>query len=169
MSYAYALIGGNTEMGKSKAELAYDYTMEAITKYLSNKAKFDPSRNPDLVNFLKYNYLRQIITNNKLHGKYKYEKAYENIQNSSRAAKETFLKEYHLDEQIDVSTIILQIEEVLSTDEELLPLFNSRYYNDSKRSEICSDLAISLSEYDNRMKRLRRIVKNITQTAINHE
>ncbi|WP_461643972.1 hypothetical protein [Labilibaculum euxinus] len=169
MAYAYVLIGDNAEMEKSRVELAYDYSMEAITKYLNDKAQFDPSRNPDLVNFLKYYYLRQIISNSKLHGKYKYENAYENIQDISGVSKEAFLKEFNLDEQIDVNTIVLQIEDELAKDEELLPLFNGRYYNDSKRSEICGDLDISLKEYDNRMKRLRRIVKNITQTAINHE
>lgn len=169
MAYAYVLIGDNTEMNKSRDELAYDYAMGAITKYLNNKAKFDPSRNPDLVAFLKYNYLRQIISNNKLNGRYKYENTYEDVQDNSSISKEFFIKEYHWNEQIDINTIVSKIEEALATDDELLQLFNSRYYNDSKRSEICNDLDISLKEYDNRMKRLRRIVKNITQTTINHE
>ncbi|MBS2101195.1 hypothetical protein [Carboxylicivirga linearis] len=169
MAYAYVLIGDNNEMEKSRADLAYDYTMEAISKYLSDKSKFDSSRNPDLISFLKYNYLRQIISNGKTSGKYKYEDSYEDVNDSSAISKETFIKDYYLEEHIDVNSIVLQIEETLATDNELLPLFKCKYYEDSKRSEICDDLSISSQEYDNRMKRLRRIVKNITQTANGHE
>lgn len=169
MAYAYVLIGNNTAMDKSRADLAYDYTMEAITKYLNDKSKFDPSRNQDLVSFLKYNYLRQIISNAKRNGQFKYERDSDQLKDSSFISKDTFIKEYNLDDRIDVNNIVLQIEEKLASDEELLPLFNGLYYEESKRSEICEDLGISLKEYDNRMKRLRRIVKNITQTANNHE
>lgn len=169
MAYAYVFIGDNTEMGKSKADLAYDYTMEAISRYLNDKSKFDKSKNPDLVSFLKYYYLRQIISNSKNSGRYKYENIPDEISDGSYISLDRFLKEYTIDEQIDVDSIVDIIEETIANDDELIPLFKGRYYTDSKRVELCKDLGITIQEYDNRMKRLRRIVKKITQKANNHE
>ena len=62
MAFAFSLLG-NKKFTNRRDHLAYDFTMEAITKYLENPEKFDPSRNPDLINYLKYNILRQLITN----------------------------------------------------------------------------------------------------------
>jgi len=62
MAFAYSLLG-NKKFTNRRDQLAYDFAMETITKYLENKDKFDPSRNPDLINYLKYNILRQLISN----------------------------------------------------------------------------------------------------------
>lgn len=170
MAYAYVLIGDeNEKMKKSRADLAYDFSMEAISKYLHDKSKFDPSRNPDLVKYLKYNYLRQIISNSKATGNFKYESEPLSFDKDSYISEEKFLTEFKIDEKIDTDKIINNVEEKIADDNELLLIFKGRYYNNSKRSEICSDLKISEKEYDNRIKRLRRIVTKVIQTKNDHE
>lgn len=169
ISYAFVLLEDHCEMKKSREDLAYDAAMEAISKYIEGESKFDPSKNPDLVKFLKYYHVRQIISNKKKSGRYKYESSSDDIVDSSLLSTDQFIKDYKIDEKIDVDQIVLQIEETIGNDNELLPIFKGRYYQDSKRSEICDDLNISTKEYDNRIKRLRRIVAKIKQTAHNHE
>lgn len=161
MAYSYVLIGDeNLSMAKSRTELAYDFSMEAITRYLKEPHKFDPSRNPDLIKYLKYNLVRQLISNAKNSGFYRYGKS---PSTPEEDYYHTLKSEFKLDEKIDVKRIVGIVEEKLTNDVELLPIFKGRYYQESKRSEICDDLDISLKEYDNRMKRLKRLVKKVQE------
>lgn len=162
MAYAYVLIGDeNLSMAKSRKELAYDFAMEAITRFLKQPEKFDPTRNPDLVKYLKYSYVRQFISNAKKTGFYRYDK-------SSSTPEEDFYhtlkSEFNWDEKIDVKQFVSIVEEKLTDDKDLIPIFKGRYHQDSKRSEICDDLNISLKEYDKRLKRLKRLVEKIQQS-----
>lgn len=169
MAYAYVLIGDqNEKMNNSRADLAYDFTMETITKYLQNKSKFKPSRNPDLVKYLKYNYLRQIISNSKKTGNFRYENTNENNEEKSYLSEKTFLAEYNLDEKIDTDLIINNIEKKLLLDKKLLQLFKCKYHYNQKRSEICDELNITKKEYDNRIKRLQRIVTKAMKDKVNN-
>ena len=43
---------------------------------------------------------------------------------------------------------------------DLKEIFNLLYFKDSKRAEICEDLKISLRNYDNRYRRLKRLLDN---------
>lgn len=160
MAYSYVLIGENISMAKSRKELAYDFSMEAITRFLKEPNKFDPTRNPDLVKYLKYSYIRQLISNAKNTGFYRYEKT---PSTSEEDYYFTLKSEFNLDEKIDINQIVNMVEEKLVDDRDLLLIFNGRYHEDSKRSEICEDLDISLKEYDNRLKRLKRLVKKVQQ------
>lgn len=170
MAYAYVLIGDeNKKMNKSKADLAYDFAMDTITQYLHNKSKFDPTRNPDLVKYLKYNILRQLISNSKVTGNIKYEKTSESIKIDSYSITEKLITDIKIDEKIDTDRIINIVEEKIANDDDLTMIFNCRYYSNSKRSEICKDLNISEKEYDNRIKRLRRIVAKTIKALTDHE
>lgn len=170
MAYAYVLIGDeNKKMNKSKADLAYDFAMDTITQYLHNKSKFDPTRNPDLVKYLKYNILRQLISNSKVTGNIKYEKTSESIKIDSYSITEKLITDIKIDEKIDTDRIINIVEEKIANDDDLTIIFNCRYYSNSKRSEICKDLNISEKEYDNRIKRLRRIVAKTIKALTDHE
>lgn len=164
MAYAYALIGvSNQRMLRSREELSYDFAIDAITKYLIEPEKFDPSRNPDLIRYLKYNILRQLIFNSK--------KKAANVNEIVKDEREEeydfeevddfFAVEFELDESIDLAMAVATIEEEISGDEELYEIFIGRYYDESKRSEICEDLNISEEEYDNRIRRLRRLSRRI--------
>ncbi|MBI6117963.1 sigma-70 family RNA polymerase sigma factor [Salegentibacter maritimus] len=161
MAYSYVLIGDeNLSMAKSRKELAYDFSMEAITRYLNEPNKFDPSRNPDLIKYLKYNLVRQLISNAKNTGFYHYDKTPSTPEEDYYY---TLKSEFKLDEKIDMKKIVSIVEERLTDDVDLFQIFKGRYYEESKRSEICDDLDISLKEYDNRLKRLKRLVKKVQQ------
>lgn len=162
MAYAYVLIGDeNLSMAKSRKELAYDFAMEAITRYLKQPEKFDPKRNPDLVKYLKYSYVRQFISNAKKTGFYRYDKS---ASTPEEDFYHTLKSEFNWDETLDVNQFVRIVEEKLADDKDLLHLFKGRYHQDSKRSEICEDLNISLKEYDKRLKRLKRLVEKIQQS-----
>ena len=55
MAYAHSLLG-NKQFTNRREQLSYDFALEAITKYLENKEKFKPDKNPDLINYLKLIY-----------------------------------------------------------------------------------------------------------------
>lgn len=169
MAYAYAVIGvSNQRMLRSREELSYDFAIDAITKYLIEPEKFDPSRNPDLIRYLKYNILRQSIFN----AKKKAANVNEIVQEEREEeydlenVDDFFAEEIQLDEAIDVAAVVAKIEEEISEDEDLYGIFIGRYYDESKRGEICKELNISEEEYDNRIRRLRRLSKKILDSVI---
>lgn len=168
MAYSYALIGlSNQRMLRSREELSYDFAIDAITKYLIEPEKFDPSRNPDLIRYLKYNILRQSIFN----AKKKAANVNEIVQEEREEeydlenVDDFFAEEIQLDEAIDVAAVVAKIEEEISEDEGLYGIFIGRYYDESKRGEICKELNISEEEYDNRIRRLRRLSKKILDSV----
>lgn len=168
MAYAYVLIGDvNQKMARSREELAYDFSIDAITKYLSEPEKFDPSRNPDLIRYLKYYILRQLISNAKKKAANVNEVATEeeDYEFDSDCVDDLFTEEYELDDSIDTASVVAKIEEAIENDDELYEIFIGRYHHESKRSEICQDLKISTDEYDNRIRRLRRLSKKILDSV----
>jgi DNA-directed RNA polymerase specialized sigma24 family protein len=165
MAFAYKLIGDNHYLiNKSKEEYAYDFTLEAVKRYLQNPSKFDPSRNPDLVLFLKYNILRQLIQNSKLSG---YQSKSVDIEDKegNNLIEALFLDEYDSDENLDVSIIVSELRKRIEKKRELLDVFELKYYKEFSPSEICETLEISYSEYNNRMKRLRRIFNKLKPSS----
>lgn len=161
MSYAYVLIDKHSSMEKSKEELAYDFAMEAIERHIKEPNKFDPSKNPDLISFLKYYYVKRLVSNSKLSGRYKYENNFNKVSSKVDVAMASLFDDFDVVESIDVSSIVKQITSTISSDNELTILFKYKYYYDFKRADICKELSISTSEYDNSIKRLRRVVKKI--------
>ena len=168
MAYAYVLIGANDQrMARSREELAYDFAVDAITKYLDEPEKFQPSRNPDLIKYLKYYILRQLISN----AKKKAANINEVVQNDDdvefdlESVDDLFTEEFELNEAIDIASIVVKIEHEIEEDEELYEIFIGRYYHESKRVEICKDLKISTDEYDNRIRRLRRLSRKILDSV----
>jgi DNA-directed RNA polymerase specialized sigma24 family protein len=165
MAYAFVLIGdSNIKMSRSKEEHAYDFTMETITKYLANQEGFDPNRNPDLIRYLKYNILRQLIHNSKNSAAHSQEMYSIDESCDGETIENTIASELVLNEKLDTATIIEKIEEAIQDQEDLYEIFIGRYYHESKRAEICKDLMIPTSEYDNRIRRLRRVTKSIVTT-----
>lgn len=164
LSYAYALIDTNSIVTDSKKELAYDFAMSAITSYLEDKEKFDPSRNPDLIKYLKYNILKQSIFNYKKSSKNTKEIREEEPEKSNKNSEDLgdfFTNNFDIDDTIDIESVVELIEKEIENDDELLEIFIGRYEMDSKRSEICKDIGITTIEYNNRVRRLRRKVKKI--------
>jgi RNA polymerase sigma factor (sigma-70 family) len=164
MAYAYSLLGYK-KFTNRRDQLAYDFTMEAITKYLENKEKFDPSRNPDLINYLKYNILRRLITN--FEGSAGVRKRIvlestndEEDQNNLYLLEQLYKEEQYIESNIDEKAFVENMEQKLKKKPELIEIFDLLYYKDSKRAEICEDLDIPLREFDNRYRRLKRLLEN---------
>lgn len=162
MAYAYVIIGGsNPKMARSREELSYDFAIDTITKYLEDKKKFDPTRNPDLIRYLKYYILRQLVSNSKKKGTFSKEISDAEVEYIDEGLDDYFACEFNLDESIDVNMMVIKIEESIQDEDDLYEIFIGRYYDGAKRSEICRDLKISTAEYDNRIRRLRRRLKSI--------
>jgi DNA-directed RNA polymerase specialized sigma24 family protein len=167
VAYAYALLDDSMS-NLERAELAKDFAVEAITKHLEN-GKFDANRNSNLIWYLKYNILRQLISNY-YKSSYKNKQVHLHIQDNEDEILESFyVEEFDLDGKIDADKILIQIEMTIENDLELLAIFKARYYQDSKRSEICADLNITPDEYNNRMKRLKRLSRPVFASFISNK
>ncbi len=162
MAYAYSLLG-NKQFTNRREQLAYDFALESITKYLENKEKFDPKRNPDLINYLKYYILRQLISNFKESAGVRKRiilKAPKNDENESNefSIDELIKKDDLIEENIDLQIFEDRINKKLNKKKELKEIFDLLYYKDLKRSEICKQLKIPLKEFDNRSRRMKRLL-----------
>ncbi|NAS30656.1 hypothetical protein GTQ40_06710 [Flavobacteriaceae bacterium R38] len=162
MAYAYSLLG-NKQFTNRREQLAYDFALESITKYLENKEKFDPKRNPDLINYLKYYILRQLISNFKESAGVRKRiilKAPKNDENESNEFSIDGLikKDDLIEENIDLQIFEDRINKKLNKKKELKEIFDLLYYKDLKRSEICKQLEIPLKEFDNRSRRMKRLL-----------
>lgn len=164
VAYAYRLLG-NDISNEEKAEMSKDFAVETITKHLED-GKFDYKRNSNLLWYLKYNILRRLISNYKK-SSYKNKQVHLRSQDNAEEILESlYVEEYDLDGKIDAEKILSQIEKMIEDDLHLLQIFKARYYKGSKRSEICHDLKITSEEYDNRIKRLKRLSKPIFASFI---
>jgi len=164
MAFAYSLLG-NKKFTNRREQLAYDFAMETITKYLENKDKFDPSRNPDLINYLKYNILRQLISNFENSASVRKRVVLEKTDddkeyNNEYSLDHLYNEDKYIENNIDEKIFVQKMERKLKGKADLKEVFDLLYYKDSKRAEICRDLNIQLSEFDNRYRRLKRLLDN---------
>ncbi len=162
MAYALKLIGDSTlRLSKNKADLAYDLAMEAIKRYLEDPTKFDPTRNPDLVFYLKYNILRRLISNHKnLEGQQK-EVLYESHDTNGILVESAFSEAFDIHSAIDLKDTLEKINLEIEKDLKLKAVFELRYAKDYKPSEVMEELEISSKEYSNRIRRVDTIKKRI--------
>lgn len=162
MAFAYKLIGSSSlRLHKNRKELAYDFSMETLRKHLDQPDKFDPSRNPDLVNYLKYNILRQLIYNFKEKKAQKLEIGYEPDDATGLKVANSFVEENDIHDLIDRKNVLQAIQLELNDNPKLLELFNLRYSEEYTRKEICEVLKISTGEYANRIRRLDTVLNRV--------
>jgi len=162
MAYAYSLIGNsNLRLSKNRQELAKDFAMETIKDYLSSPEKFDPARNKDLINYLKYNILKRLISN------FKKSKGQENeeILDDNDPLCDKIVNRFYSDNSItgsiDVKIILKSINEELEYDKVLQSVFKLRYLEEYKRTEICNKLQITYGELNNYIRRLDTVLKRV--------
>lgn len=168
IAYANALLQDDVSSSE-KAEMAKDFAVEAITKYLEEDSKFDVTRNSNLVWYLKYNILRRLVSN---YYKSSYKKKQVRLygkDDEEDILESLYVKEYDLEGKIDAEKVLSQLETKIEHDSELLSIFKGRYYQNLKRSEICLDLNITPNEYNNRMKRLKRLSKPVLDSFITNK
>ena len=173
MAFAYSLLG-NKKFSNRRDQLAYDFALEAITKYLEDKNKFKPERNPDLINYLKYNLLKQLISNFKNSSGVKKRVIIEspkdcNTETNDYSLEFLFTSDNYIEENIDEEIFINRMKKKLKNKIDLCEVFDLLYYKNSKRSEICEDLNISLKEFDNRSRRLKRLLDNKMKLLIKNK
>lgn len=155
MAYSHQLLTQQKIRLNDINELAYDFTMKAIMEYLDNKDNFDPSRNPDLIYYLKYNLLRRIISNYKKSGDNRILTTDSEMENDLYA----LVDDFPIHESIDVKDIVMKVQKEIQEDTVMSIIFAAKYEEDMKRGEICMEFSIDTIVYDNTMKRLRRIVQ----------
>ncbi len=164
MTFAYKLIGNcSLRLEKNRDELAYDFSMECIKRYLEKPSEFDPSRNSDLVNYLKFNILRRLISNFKELKSQKIEFLYENDDLIGIEVLSSYLPELDLHESIDLREVVKSIKKEIEDSPELIQIFKLRYLKDYSRSETIEALQISENEYNNRIRRLDTVRKNVVR------
>lgn len=162
MAYATKLIGDSTmRLAKNRADLAYDFSMEAIKRYLEEPDKFVPAKNPDLISYLKFYILRQLISNHKNREGQKNEVLYENYDSIGITVQNSSIDFFNIDDSIDLKDLINNIRSTLDCDIELLKVFDLRYVMDYKPAEIMNELSITSREYNNRIRRIDTIRRNI--------
>lgn len=165
MAYAHNLIGTSTlRLDKNRNELAYDLSMDAIKTYLENPKNFNPKRNPDLINYLKYYILKQKISNFKKLAGQKNELIHEDNDPTGLSVKNRFKEEMDIHESIDLKETVKLIKGELVGDDELKKLFNLRYELDYKRKEVCEELKIQTTQYDNKIRRLETILRRVIKS-----
>ena len=154
VSFSHRLLFYQGLRGEELEKSAEDFAMTAILEYLDDKEKFVPSRNPDLILFLKYNILQRLI--------YNFGKSAKQLRNVCFVEEEYYnnlLNEFPFDEQIDVNDVVSKIKKEINGDVIMSTIFSARYEEGMKRSEICEEFEIPNNDYDNAMKRLRRVVE----------
>lgn len=172
MAFAYSMLG-NKKFTNRRGQLAYDFAMEAITKYLESKSRFDPSRNPDLINYLKYNILRQLISNFKNSAGIKRRIVFENYlsleedNNNEYSLEHLYSTDAYIENNIDEEIFVQKMERKLRNKLELKEVFGLLYYKGLKRAEICEQLIIPLKEFDNRYRRLKRLLDDEMKQLFN--
>ena len=128
MAFAHKLVGtGTLRLEKSREDLAYDFAMEAIKRHIENPTKFNPKRNPDIVKYLKFNILRQLVSNFKELKGQSNEIAYNPDDPIGIKVMNSFIEESDVHDAIDARQTIHDIECSIIDDKPLLEIFELRY------------------------------------------
>ncbi len=165
MAFAYRLIGDDTaRLERDRHELAYDFAMEAVKRHLEYPGKFNPEKNPDIVKYLKYYIIRQLISNYKGSMGQKQELAKPDLNPDEVNVVNNYLDKYDIHDSIDFDKTLETIQTVISDDPQLLDVFKLRYLKDYTRGETISKLGITQGEYNNRIRRLDTVFKRVIKS-----
>jgi len=80
--------------------------------------------------------------------------------NNEYSLDHLYNEDKYIENNIDEKIFVQKMERKLKGKADLKEIFDLLYYKDSKRAEICRDLNIQLSEFDNRYRRLKRLLDN---------
>jgi hypothetical protein len=141
-----------------KGKESYDLAIQTILTYLETPDKFDPSRNKDLIKYLKYHILRQLVFNL---AKSKENAKHLNSEKSTQAFISLLTEDAKLDSKIDMEKVVSLIRKEIEEDLMLSEIFINLYDFESTRKETYTELDISPKDYDNHVRRLRRIISKI--------
>lgn len=141
-----------------------DYVFQAIGKFIENPEKFN-SEKGELIEYLKYNLVRSFIANdvrrteNKLTDDIFDDGLNDNDDETSTYAEKIMpFTEALFPDDIDYDSIKKFIEAQIQGDKDVENIFLATYTYDMKRREVIEEFAMSPSEYDNGMRRLKTIL-----------
>lgn len=143
-----------------------DYVYEAITKFYENPKKYRPE-DGDFISFMKENLIRSLISND-----YKSAENKKTI-NISKQPKASDNNDFYLDlilpalnqyfdDQMDYENIINEVTENVKSDPNAESIFLG-LIDGMKRREIIEEFNISSKDYDNGVRRLNTIRKQIAK------
>ncbi|WP_312991397.1 hypothetical protein [Chryseobacterium flavum] len=151
-----------------KGKQVEDYVCDAIEKYLSEPEKFDENTGRSLLNYLKYHVVRSLVSNDI--NSAENTKTVDFINYTCNDNDDESYSEYILpviaatfDEDIDYQRIILEIENSLNDDAIAKLIFQEVRLNGIPRRDFIKKHKIEEKDFDNGMKRLKTILKNIAK------
>jgi hypothetical protein len=141
-----------------------DYVCDSIEKYLSAPGKFDVNSGRSLLNYLKFHIIRSLVSNdfNSAENQLTIALPYMN-ENDDNWFVNMILPNISatFDENIDYEKIMEEIYENLHGDKIAKLIFNEVRVNGIPRIEFIKEYKISEKDFDNGMKRLKTVLKNI--------
>lgn len=147
----------------------HDYVMEAIEKYLLNPEKFDSSKRK-LENYIKMHIIRTLIWNDKSSSENKSSKdILNNLDSGDNEEEGNFLDsilpfiEANFDQQMDYNLIMSEVSEEIKNDTNAEHIFTWVCCAGFKRRDVIQQIGITSGEYDNGMRRLNTVLKNIAK------
>jgi hypothetical protein len=152
-----------------KGQQAHDYAMGAIEKYLREPEKYNSTTGRSLVNYLKRHLIRSAISNDV--------RSLENLTSSDiiSMASDSSEDDYdtsnidailpyvsaHFDEEIDYERIITEIENEIKDDQLVKLIFEEVSCKQHNRRDVIARFKLNENDYDNAMKRLKRILNKV--------
>jgi hypothetical protein len=151
-----------------KGKQVEDYVCDAIEKYLAAPEKFDENTGKTLLNYLKYHIVRSLVSNDINSAENK--KSVNIINYTCNDNDDESFNEYILpvvaatfDEDMDYQKIILEIENSLDNDFIAKLIFQEVRLHGMPRRDFIKNHKIGERDFDNGMKRLKTILKNIAK------
>ncbi|MEI6265822.1 MAG: hypothetical protein WCP74_12005 [Sphingobacteriia bacterium] len=149
----------------------HDYVAQAIESYLSSPEKYDPSSGRSLCNYLKYHIIRRLISNDAkslenrstIQGIDDFQSNNDSENNLSNLESILPIFETFFDQEIDYNHILNEVKKQLKNDSITSLIFDEVRCKGLNRRELIKEHKLQDSEFDNAMKRLNRILKEIAK------
>lgn len=149
----------------------HDYVAHAIESYLSCPEKYDPSSGRSLCNYLKYHIIRRLISNDakSLENRSNiqviddYRESNDSDHNSSDLESILPIFESFFDQEIDYNYILHEVKKQLNQDNIASLIFDEVRCKGLNRREVIKEHKLQDYEFDNAIKRLNRVLKEIAK------
>jgi hypothetical protein len=142
----------------------HDYAIDAIEKYLIDPEKYDSTKR-SLAGYLKKHILRHVVFNDavSLENKTSKQAPFTNPDRSDEDFVDLLLKhpDAGLDSEMDFDKIMAEIEAGVKDDPMASLIFEGTGRNGLKRRQIIEENNITDIDYDNGMKRLKTVLKQV--------
>jgi hypothetical protein len=139
-----------------KGQSPEDIALNAIEAILSGKWHWDSSKS-DLITYLKFHVVRGMVANLAKDSELR-------LLLNSELSEIDIPGEFNQEDELNSKLVLEQIRMEVK-DEDLLVEIIDLLCKGLKRGDVCKSLSITLSEYDNAVKRLRRKILKLEKTG----